>query len=42
MLGELFGSFAGQLSLLVIMAMIVTDFIAVKVLLKKMNENPEK
>ena len=42
MLGELFGSFAGQLSLLVIMAMIVTVFIAVKVLLKKMNENPEK
>jgi uncharacterized protein YneF (UPF0154 family) len=42
MLGELFGSFAGQLSLLVIMAMIVTGFIAVKVLLKKMNENPEK
>jgi hypothetical protein len=38
MLGELFGSFAGQLSLLVIMAMIVTGIVAVKVLIKKMDE----
>ncbi len=42
MLGELFGSFAGQLSLLVIWAMIVTGFIAVKVVVKKMNETPQK
>jgi hypothetical protein len=42
MLGELFGSFAGQLSLLVILAMIVTGVIAVKVVVKKMNEIPQK
>ncbi len=42
MLGELFGSFAGQLSLLVIVAMIVTGVIAVKVVVKKMNETPQK
>ena len=42
MLSELFGSFAGQLSLLVILAMIVTDVIAVKVVVKKMNETPQK
>jgi hypothetical protein len=42
MLGELFGSFAGQLSLLVIMAMIVTGIVAVKVLIKKMDETPQK
>ncbi|MEN9341150.1 MAG: hypothetical protein RJA32_377 [Pseudomonadota bacterium] len=42
MLGELFGSFAGQLSLLVILAMIVTGVIAVKVVVKKMNETPQK
>jgi Protein of unknown function (DUF3149) len=42
MLGELFGSFAGQLSLLVILVMIVTGVIAVKVVVKKMNETPQK
>jgi hypothetical protein len=42
MLGELFGSFAGQLSLLVIMAMIVTGIVAVKVLIKKMDETTQK
>ncbi len=42
MLGELFGSFAGQLSLLVILAMIVTGVIAVKVVVKKMGETPQK
>ena len=42
MLGELFGSFAEQLSLLVILAMIVTGVIAVKVVVKKMNETPQK
>jgi hypothetical protein len=42
MLGELFGSFAGQLSLLVILAMIVTGVIAVKVVVKKMSETPQK
>jgi hypothetical protein len=42
MLSELFGSFAGQLSLLVILAMIVTGVIAVKVVVKKMNETPQK
>jgi hypothetical protein len=42
MLGELFGSFAGQLSLLVIMAMIVTGIVAVKVLIKKMAETTQK
>jgi hypothetical protein len=42
MLGELFGSFAGQLSLLIIMAMIVSGIVAVKVVIKKMNETPQK
>jgi hypothetical protein len=42
MLGELFGSFAGQLSLLVILAMIVSGIVAVKVVIKKMNETPQK
>ena len=35
MLSELFGSFAGQLSLLVILFMIVAGFTAVRVVLKK-------
>jgi hypothetical protein len=42
MLGELFGSFAGQLSLLVIMAMIVAGIVAVKVVIKKMGETAQK
>jgi hypothetical protein len=42
MLGELFGSFAGQLSLLIILAMIVTSVVAVKVVIKKMDETPQK
>jgi uncharacterized membrane protein YoaK (UPF0700 family) len=42
MLGELFGSFAGQLSLLVILTMIVASVVVVKVVLKKMNETPQK
>ena len=42
MLVELFGSFAGQLSLLVIMAMIVAGVVAVKVAIKKMDETSPK
>lgn len=42
MLSELFGSFAGQLSLLIILAMIVTSIVMVKIVLKKMNETPPK
>jgi hypothetical protein len=42
MLGELFGSFAGQLSLLIILAMILSGIVAVKVVIKKMNETPQK
>ena len=42
MLGELFGSFAGQLSLLIILAMIVTGIVMVKVVLKKIDETSPK
>jgi hypothetical protein len=42
MLGELFGSFAGQLSLLIILAMIVSGIVAVKVVIKKMDETAQK
>lgn len=41
MLSELFGSFAGQLSLLVILFMIVASFTAVRVALKKMSETSD-
>ncbi len=42
MLNELFGSFAGQLSLAVILFMIVASYVAVKTVLKKMNEEPKQ
>ncbi|MFM1869683.1 MAG: DUF3149 domain-containing protein [Polynucleobacter sp.] len=41
MLSELFGSFAGQLSLLVILFMIVAGITGVRVLLKKMSETSD-
>ncbi len=42
MLNELFGSFAGQLSLAVILFMIVASYVAVKTVLKKMDEEPKQ
>lgn len=42
MLNELFGSFAGQLSLAVILFMIVASYVAVKTVLKKINEEPKQ
>ncbi|WP_255536065.1 hypothetical protein [Polynucleobacter sp. 30F-ANTBAC] len=41
MLNELFGSFAGQLSLAIILFMIIASYIAVKTLLKKMAETQD-
>ena len=38
MLGELFGSFAGQLSLAIILFMIVTPTILLRILIKKMSD----
>lgn len=41
MLNELFGSFAGQLSLAIILFMIVAGVIGVKTVLRKMDETQD-